>query len=154
MAFLAAAVLCAGAAAPLASAQSAGDHVEVGDLRLEALPAQDLIAGHCSLFLWSRSERPVFILFATDNPGRATVRTQGRTRTLERRTGAGERTFGQYRTQSFSGSGVAFDVELEFDADRPVQDGAVIKTGMLRTRTRDGSEAMLPVGGMVACKAA
>jgi hypothetical protein len=136
-----------------AHGQSSADFVDAGDLRFGALPQQELANGHCSLFLWSRSERPVLILFVDDNPARATVRLQGKTRSIERKATAGERVYGHFPKQSFSGDGVSFDVDLTFDQDRPIKDGAVIKTGVLRTRTRDGSEAMTPVGGMIGCKA-
>jgi hypothetical protein len=137
-----------------ARAQSSADFVDAGDMRFGALPQQELASGHCSLFLWSRSERPVFILFIDDNPSRATVRLQGKIRSIQRKATSGERVYGHFAKQSFSSDGVSFDLDLTFDEERPIKDGAVIKTGVLRTRTRDGSEAMTPVGGMIGCKAA
>lgn len=137
-----------------AYAQSAGQIVEAGDLRLENLPQQELQAGHCSLFLWSKAERPVFILFGEDNPARATIRVNGQTRKIDRVASSGQKVLGQFEKQSFSGAGVAFEVDLTFDGERPVKDGAVIKTGVLRAKLKDGAEAVLPVGGMIGCKAA
>lgn len=137
-----------------AHGQSAGQIVEAGDLRLENLPQQELQAGHCSLFLWSKAERPVFILFGEDNPARATIRLNGQAKKIDRVASSGQKVLGQFEKQSFSGAGVAFDLDLTFNDEQPVKDGAVIKTGVLRTKLKDGAEAVLPVGGMIGCKAA
>lgn len=141
------------AAAGPCFAQSAADHVEAGDIRFEGLPQQPIESGHCGLFLWSRSERPVFILYVQDNPAKGTVRLGGKLKAIDRTSTAGKRVFGHFEKQNFSGAGVAFEVDLSFDEDSPVKDGAVIRTGVLRTRMKDGAEAVLPVGGMVGCKA-
>lgn len=137
-----------------ARAQSSGDRVDAGEFQLEGLPAQVLEAGRCGLFLWSKSARPVFILYAAEGPALATVRVNGKERSLKRTSVSGERVYGHFEKQAFAGNGVAFEVDLTFDANQPIQDGAVIKTGMLRTRSKRGVETMVPVGGMVGCQKA
>jgi hypothetical protein len=149
---------CAGllafASAAIATAQSAAIHVDVGDLKLEGLPPQELANGHCSLFLWSRSSRPVFILFAQDNPAQASVQVNGRIKVAARKSTSGKQIYGQFENQHFAGNGVAFDLQLAFDEDRPIKDGVVISSGVLRTKLSDGAEAVQPVGGMIGCKPA
>jgi hypothetical protein len=148
---LAIAVLCAPGAAV---AQSNGDRVDVGDFQLDGLPSQELSVGHCGLFLWSKSERPVFIVFASEQPAQATVRLNGKIRALKRTATAGEMVFGQFETQTFAGNGVTFQIDLTFDHAKPIQDGAVIKSGVLRSRNKQGFETLVPVGGMIGCKTA
>jgi hypothetical protein len=137
-----------------AAAQSAGERVDAGDVQLTGLPAQDLETGHCGLFLWSKSPRPVFIVFATDTPAKAKISLNGKMRQLKRTLVSGEPVFGHFEKQTFSGNGVTFQLDLTFDREKPVQDGAVIKTGVLRTRSKRGFEAVVPVGGMIGCRKA
>jgi hypothetical protein len=135
-------------AAPIAaSAQPAGQEV-----RFEALPPQQLDPGVCGLFLWSRTERPALVLVARDNPAEAKVRVDGRTRDLRRAAFSGDPNSGHFQRQTFSDGRLTLDLEITFDASRPVRDGAIISGGVLRTRDEAGWETMQPVGGLVACK--
>lgn len=138
----------------LAEAQSTSDQVDVGGVRLDALPAQKLSPGRCGLFLWSRSERPVFIMFATEAPAQATVKIGGRTRQLARKATSGERVFGHFERQTFASGPYSLDVELTYDRSRPVQDGAIIKQGVMRTMDKNGFATILPIGGMIGCQKA
>lgn len=138
-------------AAP-AQAQGTSNHVDIGGIKLEALSAQKLSPGRCGLFLWSRSQQPVFIMFATEAPAEAMVRIGGRDRKLSRKTTAGERVFGHFEKQTFSSNQYTFDVELTYDTSRPIQDGAIIKQGVMRTTDTKGFSTVLPVGGMIGCQ--
>jgi hypothetical protein len=126
--------------------------IDAGAFQLEALEPQQIGKGRCALFLWSRSDQPQFILFVTDKPAEAKIRMAGRDRTIQRSTVSGANAFGHFEHQSFTGAGVAFVLDLTFDAARPVRDGAVVKFGALRARTSDGAEAIVPVGGMIGCE--
>lgn len=142
------------ASAGSAVAQNVGERVDAGTFQLQALEAQNLKAGSCALFLWSRSERPVFILFAPDNPAKATVRIDGRIRTLDRKTTSGARVLGHFEKQSFAGGKYAFEIELVYDQNRPIQEGAIIDHGVLRTRDAKGVVTVVPIGGMIGCRKA
>lgn len=127
--------------------------VDAGTFQLEALAPQKIDKGRCALFLWSRSDQPQFILYVTDKPARAKLRVNGKDREIARGAVSGASAFNHFEHQSFSGSGVAFDLDLTFDEAKPVRDGVVVKTGALRTRAADGVETVLPVGGMIGCEA-
>lgn len=148
---LAAISLCLAGAA---SAQSVGSQVDAGGLKFEALDAQELKPGQCALFVWSRSARPVFILFAPDNPSRATARVDGREQQFERKATSGARVLGHFERQTFAGGRYAFEIELAYDTDHPIQDGALIRQGVLRHRDSKGNLTVVPVGGMIGCKKA
>lgn len=141
-------------AAARAEAQSVGDKVDVGNLHFSALPAQILSPGRCGLFLWSKSDRPVFVLFATEAPAQATVRLDGRTRQLKRASTSGQPIYGHFEKQTFTDNTATFEVDLTYDRSKAVQDGAVIEQGFLRATDKNGFEAILPVGGMIGCKKA
>lgn len=148
---------CAGAAvlfAGLAHAQSTSNQVDIGGVKLDALKSQKLSPGRCGLFLWSRSERPVFILFATEAPAEATVRIAGRDRALARKSQSGERVYGHFEKQTFANNQYLLEVELTYDLQRPIQDGAIIKQGVMRTYDKSGNATVLPVGGMIGCQKA
>lgn len=144
----AAAILFAG----LAHAQGASTQVDIGGLKLDALPAQKLSPGRCGLFLWSRTQQPVFVLFATDTPAEATIRVGNRNRQLARKTTEGDRVFGHFARQTFADRQYTLEIELTYDTSRPVQDGAIIKQGVMRTTDKNGFETVLPIGGMIGCQ--
>lgn len=149
--------VCAAAAFVLAGAamaQSNSSQVDIGGVQLEALSAQKLSPGRCGLFLWSRSERPVFIMFATEAPAQATVKIDGRNRQLARKTTSGERVLGHFERQIFANGQYSLEVELAYDRSRPIQDGAIIKQGVLRKTDSKGFATILPVGGMIGCQKA
>lgn len=138
--------------AGLAEAQSNSNQVDIGGVRLDALAAQKLAPGRCGLFLWSRTERPVFIMFATEAPAEATVRISGRNRQLARKVTSGERVYGHFERQTFANGQYSLEVELTYDTSRPIQDGAIIKQGVMRTVDKKGFATVLPVGGMIGCQ--
>lgn len=148
--YAAAVILFAG----IAQAQTTATQVDIGDLRLEALASQKLSPGRCGLFLWSRTQQPVFIMFATETPAEATVKVGGRNRQLARKSTAGERVFGHFEKQTFANNQYSLEVELTYDLSRPVQDGAIIKQGVMRTVDKKGFSTVLPVGGMIGCQKA
>lgn len=139
--------------AGVALAQSVGDRISVGAIELQDLPPQTLAAGRCGLFLWSKTERPVFILYATESPARALVRIGNREHRLDRKQASGEAVLGHYEKQTFAGGKYSFEIDLKYDQEAKLQDGAVIQRGVLRTRDQKGFETILPVGGMIGCKA-
>lgn len=127
--------------------------VEAGGMKFQALPSQTLKPGQCGLFLWSRNERPEFIVFVPDNPARATANINGRIRQLDRKTRSGDRVLGHYRKQSFAAGAFAFELELTYDVERTVKEGAIIRQGVLRTYDSKGATTVVPVGGMIGCQA-
>ena len=126
--------------------------IEAGDMTIEALPPQDLRAGECGMFLWSRTNTPMLVMVALDDPAEAKVLLNGRTRELRRRSFSGAPTFGHFEQQTFSDGRFSLEVDVDFDDVRTVRDGAIIRGGVLRTADSHGWETVLPVGGMVACK--
>lgn len=138
--------------AGLAEAQNTANQVDIGAFRLDALSAQKLSPGRCGLFLWSRTERPVFIMFATEAPAEAVVRIGGRNRQLARKVTSGERVLGHFENQTFANGQYSLEVELTYDVTRPIQDGAIIKQGVMRTIDKKGFATVVPVGGMIGCQ--
>ncbi len=142
------------AAAGVAVAQSVGDEINVGPVTLQGLAAQQLQPGRCGLFLWSKTERPVFILYATENPAQALVKIGGRDRKLVRKATSGESLLGHYEKQTFAADKYSFEVDLTYNRDGKMLDGAMIEHGVMRTRDKSGVETILPVGGMIGCQRA
>jgi hypothetical protein len=143
----AAALMCA---ASLATAQERD--ANINDLVMEEIPKQELQKGRCGLFLWTRAAQPVLVLAAFANPSEARVRTGGRNRYIGRTSFAKEQMFGHFEHQVFSDGRLTFDVQIQFDGDRPVRNGAVIKDGVIRVRDQRNWESVNPVGGLIACE--
>lgn len=150
LACAAAALMMAGAA----SAQTTGEQVNLGGFALQGLAAQKLTPGRCGLFLWSKTERPVFILYATENPATALVRIGDRDRKLARKGTSGQSLLGHYEKQTFSADKYTLDVDLTYVRDGKMTDGAMIERGVIRSRDAKGAVTVVPVGGMIGCKPA
>jgi hypothetical protein len=150
-------IACAAVAMSMAGAalaQTAGEQVSLGGFALQGLAAQPLTPGRCGLFLWSKTERPVFILYATENPAQALVRINGRDRKLARKATSGESLLGHYEKQTFSADKYNLDVDLTYVRDSKMVDGAMIERGVMRSRDAKGAVTIVPVGGMIGCKPA
>jgi hypothetical protein len=143
------AAIVALAALPEARAQSTA---EPGEITLEALEPQELPPGRCGLFLWSRDAQPSLVLVAFANPTEARVRTNGRNRYLRRTAFAKELVYGHFERQTFTDGRLTFDVDIAFDPDRQLRSGAVVKSGVIRSRDGGRWESITPVGGLVACQ--
>jgi hypothetical protein len=148
------AAIAALAMADAAGAQSGGEKVSLGGFALEGLAAQTLTPGRCGLFLWSKTERPVFILYATESPAQALVRIGGRDRKLSRKATSGESLLGHYEKQTFTADKYSLDVDLTYVRDGKMVDGAMIERGVMRSRDAKGAVTVVPVGGMIGCKPA
>lgn len=147
---------CAGSAGRnqrRAEAAAARAAVEAGDLRFDALTPQTLAPGACGMFLWSRSTGdPVLMLAALATPPQARVRLLGREQTLPRTAAEGQAAHGHFARQTFSDERLTLTVDVSFDEQRRMVDGATIERGVIRVVDRDGWETLIPVGGMVACQ--
>ena len=145
-----AALACAVPAAVSAQANARGNQTQMW---FEELEPQHLDAGRCGLFLWARGETPSFVFVAYDVPNAAYMRANGRERALPRTQFDGERIHGQFERQTFTDGRLTVSVELVFDEKRRLQDGVVVDRGTLRAKDHQGWETVMPVGGMVACRA-
>ncbi|MEZ5995728.1 MAG: hypothetical protein R3C25_08230 [Hyphomonadaceae bacterium] len=127
--------------------------VDAGSIQLQPLPAQTLGAGQCGLFLWTPSaQEPTLVAAAFNTPSEARIRVEGRTRTLPRLTAEGQLNHGHFERQSFSDGQITLVLDVQFDRNRELRDGAALEGGSLRIRDGQGWEAVMPVGGMVACQ--
>ncbi|MBL8549592.1 MAG: hypothetical protein JNJ73_06385 [Hyphomonadaceae bacterium] len=152
-AVLAGLALAAAASGTAAAAPDSRQTVQAGDVRFEALPPQELRRGECGLFLWARTNSPMLLMTvigAEDSVAR--VRADGSQRTLPRTEFDGSPVHGQFERQVFSDGRLTLEVDVHFDANRQIRDGAIVQSGVVRVVNRAGWKTILPVGGMVACQ--
>lgn len=124
------------------------------EIVLATLESQPLNPGQCGLYLWGASEQqPSLVLVAYDQPSEAHLSPNGRDRVMARTEFSGERTSGHFEHQVFSDGRLTVTVDVEFDSNRPLQDGAVVRRGSIRIRDAEGWETLTPAGGMAACAA-
>jgi hypothetical protein len=148
---LAAAALAASAALPALADEPRRSPPP--DIRFEALSPQPLERGRCGLFLWARSSTPpILLMTVSDDPSAARVRANGSQRNLPRTRFAGTPVHGQFERQTFSDGRLTLELEVQFDEERPIRDGAIVKQGVVRVFNPGGWETVMPVGGMVACQ--
>lgn len=133
-----------------AQADAQGERASA-DITLDEMEPVELPAGRCGLFLWSRQAQPQLVFVAFSNPTEARARTNGRNRYLRRVAFGKELVYGHFERQTFADGPLTFDVEVEFDGQRELRNGAVVKQGVIRARDARQWETVTPVGGMVAC---
>jgi len=127
-------------------------HTVSEDYRLDQLEPQRLDPGQCGMFLWADGRQSSFVMVVYDNPASALYRPNGDNHIIERTAFAGARVQGQFEQQTFVDRRSTVEVNVTFDGDRPVTDGAILRSGVIRIRNREGWETVIPVGGMVACQ--
>jgi hypothetical protein len=142
-------------AAPVA-AQGRGRAVEqsvmAGDIRLDALPSQPLDRGRCGLFVWAQNaQQPVLVMAAFSNPSEAVVKADGRERLLRRTQFGGEIFHGHFDRQTFANDSFSLTLDVTFDRERDLRDGAVVRQGVLRVVDREDWETIVPISGVLAC---
>ena len=126
--------------------------VVAGDIRFDALTPQRLESGRCGLYIWAQSlQQPLFVLAAYNTPAEAHVRIDGRDRVLPRVSFDGAPTSGHFEEQTFAAGGVSVTLDVTFDLNRPLRDGAAIRQGVMRVRDARGWETIVPIGGLLAC---
>ena len=146
---IAATAACAGGAR---DERSYPQSVVAGDVRLDVLAPQELGVGRCGLFLWAQNaEAPLFIFTAYDNPTQAHVRPSGRERVLRRTAYSGAMVRGHFEQQTYSDGRLTIVVDVRFNTDQQLRDGAAVERGVLRIRDDEGWETIVPVGGILAC---
>ena len=125
--------------------------VETG-LPLGEAPALRLASGQCALALWTRAEPAVRVALAVNQPAEIHIRLDGRDLVLPRVASDGEPMFGHAPSQTWSGDGVTLSLTATLAARDGMVGGAVARDAMLVLTGRDGSEAVIPVAGLVACQ--
>lgn len=146
-------VLGATASAQAQRGVRGGGVIEAGELRFGAVGAQELPAGACGLFLWGRASiNPVLVAAAFDRSGDLVVNVNGRERRLARTAFEGVSAWGHFARTTYADRNLSIEIEVSFDANRPIQDGAMVERGVMRVRDGEGWETMIPVGGMAACQ--
>lgn len=122
------------------------------DLRFDVLEPQPLEAGRCGLYVWAQSaQQPLFIAVAYNNPAQVHVRIDGRDRVLPRTGFDGNPNSGHFEVQTFEDRTISLTLDVTFDLERPLRDGASIRSGVMRVRDREGWETIVPIGGLLAC---
>lgn len=117
-----------------------------------ALGPQQLAAGECGLFLWSKTDTSKFIFFSKALSGQALM-AQGEDQVALEQTGAGGDIFGQFNTRlQFSTRRSDQTVNLVITPGELLDGGQRIETGLLTTIRADGWQTKLPVLGVRACQ--
>lgn len=129
------------------TAATASGPVEIG-----ALAPRELKQGQCAMFLWAKRSRTRFVFFA-QSKGKAVMALNGKERVFERTAAEGNPAFGQFTKQRFKTDAFTLALTVEVEARKGVVDGAVIPRGALRVSASEGWKRVLPVAGLIACKA-
>lgn len=117
---------------------------------LAGLPAQNLRAGECGLFLWTVSAPRSLVLFTKSgsNTAEASLPAGAQKLTLTRQSGD---LFGQFMTRLDYAAAEGGQVHVELEPGETIEGGQRTRSAQLTVVTRDGWETVVPAAGLAAC---
>ncbi len=119
---------------------------------LSDVPPQQLNPGQCGLALWTLAPSGRRLFWADAAPPVARIVLDGHERTLPRTEEEGEAAFGFAPRSTYAGDGVLLTVDIELETRGNLLGGAVVRAGSIALTAADGTETVLPVTGLVACR--
>lgn len=146
-----------GGCVALATLQTAAAQAPISEAAPEAavvlqeLPTQRLAKGQCALVAWRLSDR-TRIFMALSEPAVGRLQIGGATREFPRVAQDGQVVYGHAARQTFVGRGLTVNLDAEFDSERRLLGGAMIREGTLELKDGSGWTTMTPIGGLVACE--
>ncbi|WP_417450043.1 hypothetical protein [Kordiimonas sp.] len=120
--------------------------------RFSALPAQTLAKGECGLFLWLKREDAPLVFFQRSGSLAAEMIVDGSLRALTRDAAEGPIGMSFFERQNFVGDDMRVNLRIQVEADRSLQQGLKVPSGMISIDTHEGWSAALPVAGAIGCK--
>lgn len=125
--------------------------VSVDGLPIGALARQQLPAGGCAAFLWTKTPSGALIAMVTATPGQVRFAPYGMVTDLVRTSQSGGGALGFAASSSFAGGDLRVTIDMDVVLREDLKDGAVIQQGTLRFE-RDGQDSVVvPVAGLVGC---
>ncbi|MEL6729321.1 MAG: hypothetical protein AAGH90_10560 [Pseudomonadota bacterium] len=115
------------------------------------LGPQELPAGECGLFLWSKTDLSKFIFFSKALSGEATFAQNEEPMLLIQATAGGD-IFGQFNTRMFYVSNDGRTVALTLEPGAMMNGGQRLESGLITLVDTEGWQTVLPVLGVRACQ--
>ncbi len=154
--------LCSVALATAACQSSGGEPVDERERMMSLRPAidsipqsglgpQELLAGECGLFLWSKTDVSKFIFFSKALSGTARF-AQGEVPISLTQVTAGGNIFGQFNTIMAYESEDRRQFGLTLVPGEELEGGQRIESGLLTLTDREGWQTKLPILGVRACQ--
>ncbi|MCA8901120.1 MAG: hypothetical protein KDA53_07690 [Hyphomonas sp.] len=117
---------------------------------LASLPAQNLAAGDCGLFLWSVQAPRRLIFFRRAGETDALMALGSETMTVSSQQESG-RVFGQFMTDVTYSADNADMVSVSLVPGETVEDGQRTQSARIIVRTKTDWETVIPAAGLMAC---
>lgn len=124
--------------------QGEGDTLTVG-----ALPSQELNAGQCGVFLWSRRAEPEFVFFSRLEGGTALMNINGALVAFQRTESV---TGGEGETTQVFRSPGGVSINLSMQTGEQMQGGVRVPAASIRLTKKDGWDLVIPAAGLTACE--
>ena len=116
-----------------------------------AVGAQELIAGECGVFLWSKTDVSKFIFFSKALSGSALF-AQGEVPVSMAQISAGGDIFGQFNTRMSYQTNDGRRLALTIEPGEVLEGGQRLESGLITVTDTEGWETKLPVLGVRACQ--
>ncbi len=132
------------------SATSTGE-AALASIPVSGLGPQQLAAGECGLFLWSKTDPSKFIFFSKALTGAAKFSSADSVLDL-RQSGVSGDIFGQFNTSMSYSAQEGSIVALTFSEGELLNGGQRIEDGLISVTDQEGWITKLPVLGVRACQ--
>ncbi len=123
----------------------------IDSVPISGLGPQELPAGECGLFLWSKTDLTKFIFYSRALTGRATFAQDETPITLTQATAGGD-IFGQFNTRMSYLSEDGRTVSLTIVPGELMNGGQRLESGLINLVDAEGWQTVLPVLGVRACQ--
>lgn len=123
----------------------------VDELPIGAIPPQDLPAGGCAAFLWTKTPSHALVAMVTANPAQVRFAPGGTITDLARSTQSGDAGLGFATTATYAGGDATVTIDMAVVTRSDLKDGATVPDATLRFDRTGQDTIIVPVAGLIGC---
>lgn len=123
----------------------------VDGLPIGTLPKQELGAGQCAAFLWTRTPARALVAMVSANPAQFRYAPGGVVTDLALTSQSGDAKFGLAPVASFVGGDARVDLDLTIEERGDLKDGAAVPAGTISIGRTGADTVIVPVAGIIGC---
>lgn len=123
----------------------------IDGLPIGVLPKQDLAAGQCAAFLWTRTPARALVAMVSANPALFRYAPGGVVTDLARTTAAGDTKFGLTPVAHYVAGDTQIDIDLTIEERGDLKDGAAVPAGTISIARAGADTVIVPVAGIIGC---
>lgn len=137
----------------VAQAAASSPPPSIDGLPIGGLPRQSLPARGCAAYLFTTGETRTLAAMATADPATLRLSLDGRTIDLPRAEGSGKAMLGLTAQTSFRSATVSATLDMTMEQRQGLSAGAAVPQATLRLDRPGGDSLVIPMAGLIGCRA-